>query len=574
MKIKMQFNDVFLIIASVIAVLRLVICNLLSVDAIFFISDLLMDVFMLGASFIFFFHKFVSRDPLRKIGFEWPLLMMFAAAGISFFYTIDQSMTLRSSLHLFSMAAFFYALVNALDTPLRQQLFLWAMFFVAAVVAIFAIKDMVVYFRTPLAVERLILDTTHNNMLSYLIVHHRATSFMGWPNMLAGYLLLIVPFAGLLVFFTRPIGLRLFFAVLLGVFVGGFLFTYSFLGWFSLFLSSIVMIPFFLKNFIGAWTSRVRISMVGIVALFFVLFFYVIAHKDFSGSIAPRIIYYKNAFVLMTQKPLLGQGFGTFGLASKPMITSLDGISDHLHNTYLQWWVEAGLLGFLGIIFFLYVFLRKGYAFLRKSVIQQEDWIAFSLLWGLLAFFIDNFLSYSFIQPNVSFYAWVMLALFLAMIHGKEEFVGNKGRFISAIICLNCLFAFYLTLRMCLAFTVCHQGFASFLEGDLKGANEALAKSSRLDPWSMKYPQIAGNMALQTYGVAERGDYLKAAEANYLEALRREPAVYVNYYVLSKIYFYLQDQPRSDFFLHKAQQISPFEFSMDVQSEKMNRKLF
>ncbi len=577
MKIKTQLNDVFLLLAVLLIVMRLVVFKMLQVDAFFYILELFIDIFMLGFSLTLFVHKLVNRHPFRKTGFEWPLLIMLVAAGFSFFYTIDKSITLRSFLNLFSMVLFFYALVEILDTSFRRRLFLGVLFVCALVTAAFAINEIITLSHVRLSSSVLLAaEKPHNNVLKYLITHHRAISFIGWPNLLAGYLMLFLPFAGLLVFFTQRFWLRLSFLVLFLVLVGGFLSTFSFLGWLSVFLSSIFMVPLFLKNFIRVWTQRVRNITIGIIVLFFVLFVFVILKKDFSSSIAPRIIYYKNAVVLIGQKPIFGYGYATFGIASKPLVTSLNGISEHLHNTYLQWWVETGLLGFTGILLFLFIFIFKASSFLKGSLKENEGWIIFSVIWGLFAFFIDNLFSFSFIQPNVAFYAWTMLAVFIAMTvdKGEARLASKKEGFLLAIVCLNSFLVFYIVIRLYLAFTIFQNGFSSYLAGDLRGAKQSFITSSELDPWSMKYDQVAGNLSIQSYGMTWKRDYLKIAEAYYLAAIQKEPAMYVSYYALGNIYIHLQDKARAAYFLGKAAQMSPLEFSLDIAEKKEERSLF
>jgi hypothetical protein len=409
--------------------------------------------------------------------------------------------------------------------------------------------------------------------IQYIMMNRRVTSFIGWPNSLAGYLLLSFPFIGLGAFFSQ--GWKKWLFVAMGVLTAlGLLFTFSFLGWTSFVLASLLMVPFMMTFLFRSLTPRMKTVMIATAIVLGLLFVVVIVRKNFTSAVAPRKVYYEHTLKLIAQKPFLGHGFGTYGQVSRPLVSGSEGITNYPHNTYLQWWLEAGLLGFAGVIWLLCVFVMLLRRVLARGLKEPEAWINVALGWGLTAFFIDNFFSFTFIKPNIAVHGWAFLALFTAFalsqekkpkVQPKQAFYPTVQTVFLAVIML------VVSWGLCLGCWWYYKGSMAFRSKDLNTAGQAFVQGSLFDRWSAAYPVAAGNLAVQIFRSSGKEYHLRLAEVNFLEAVRREPLLYSNHFMLSDIYARLGDREASIKYARQAQELSPFEYTASVKRSQMRK---
>jgi O-antigen ligase len=88
-----------------------------------------------------------------------------------------------------------------------------------------------------------------------------------------------------------------------------------------------------------------------------------------SGSIGDRQFLLEKGFWLITEDPIIGMGIGGSRHAFLNYPTGL------IHNNYLSVYVDLGIFGFLGILYWLYCYIK--FLFLRFSVYSDIDrvWI-------------------------------------------------------------------------------------------------------------------------------------------------------------------------------------------------------
>lgn len=572
--IKLEWKDGVVAVLSAIIFLRLIIWKLVPGADLFLREDganTLIATLTLVVVVMFFITKFWHKELLTKTGFEAPLLTMSIAAGLSLFWTADIALTLRLLVSFLSCAAFFIILVDCLDSPARRKFFLWALVFFAVLTAIVAIKDFFVLMSLP--VERAAAEQRSD--LQYILMNRRATSFIGWPNSLAGYLLLTLPFVGLGIFSTQ--GRKKWLFIVMGLVMAlGFLVTFSFLGWTSFILASLVMMPFVLMPLIKALTPQMKKALVVVVVVLGLFFVVVIVRKNFSGAIAPRKIYYEHTFKLIAQKPLLGHGFGTYGVVSRPWVTSQAGITNYPHNTYLQWWIEAGFLGFAGIVWFLVLFAGMVRRVVTRGLNEQGAWVTMALAWGLVAFFIDNFFSFTFIKPNIAFHAWAAMALFTAYVladEGKPKGLPKRSWYPMVIAGIVAGGVLVLSLILFIGCWWYSKGTDALKQRDLDRAGQAFVQGSLFDRWSAAYPVAAGNLAVAVFRASGKEYHLRLAEVNFVEAVRREPLFYANHYILSDIYARLGNRETAIKYARQARELSPFEYDRSVVRNQMKKNV-
>lgn len=212
----------------------------------------------------------------------------------------------------------------------------------------------------------------------------RTYSFIGWPTATASVLLLFIP--GSILWASRSFKRWWFPAVL----IAAFLSTRSIMPCLSLFVVLSIM---FINNY--------KINILFVLILVGVI----IVRNEIVQSFLVRIEYIAEAMKLIVQHPVNGTGAGTFlyqGAAQTRFV----------HNSYLQAWVELGVIGFISLSTLLgRVFrLHPG-----KSILEK------SLYFGLIAFLIDNITNFTLLKSTTAIYFWVILGCYISLKVRNEE---------------------------------------------------------------------------------------------------------------------------------------------------------
>jgi O-antigen ligase len=99
-----------------------------------------------------------------------------------------------------------------------------------------------------------------------------------------------------------------------------------------------------------------------------------------QGADAERIMYQKIAWELFKERPLLGVGLNNFRLQSHRFFPEGKVLYSEVHNIYLLFAAETGILGLSCFLLFLFVLLKNAWACIRT----QEGLFFFSLFSGFL----------------------------------------------------------------------------------------------------------------------------------------------------------------------------------------------
>jgi hypothetical protein len=330
---------------------------------------------------------FKNRVPIR-----WPLAMFIGASALSFFVSRAPEYSVNSALFLAIYALMFTCIYMWAKTRSRIEFIVLILIAVAVASSIKGIQEFWILHTS-------VLPPAENASYATIYATKRACSYMGWPTSLAGFLVLFIPLAAIGTKSKSWFGSKVCMAAAV-IMAACLLATGCVSAWLSLLLAAV---------FIAYRFGMIeRDTVVPMLLVFFGLVV-VILQKNISSTIAARVEYYQAAMAFLLQHPILGIGAGTF---------QSDGPShsNFVHNSYLQVWVETGILGLAGLVGIArQVFCFKGKPF----------GLELGLLWGLIAFFIDNAFSFTFIKPNISFYAWIVLALYFATTRLNKERVNG-----------------------------------------------------------------------------------------------------------------------------------------------------
>ena len=191
-------------------------------------------------------------------------------------------------------------------------------------------------------------------------------------------------------------------------------------------------------------------------------------------SLSLRFDFFSNAINFFIDSPLIGNGIGMWKIISNQM--QLSQVPYYVHNDFLQFLVETGVLGFVFyVLFFLSIFY-----------LIKNKWNNFSIytLLALLIFLIDSLINFPFHRPQQI----IILALIIATILSssdlkKIEF--KKSYLFIAIVPL--VLSTYLSFK---------DTKASFLENRLRVDlinNEYTIDKIELEKIDFKLPNLASN---------------------------------------------------------------------------------
>lgn len=521
-------------------------------------------VYALGLGFLLL--KTLRRATIQRSGLETPLCCLFAAASLSVLNTVDFAVTLKGVLVLGAYLFFFVMLQDLLSSRRRLRSFLYYFLFLAALTALAGIWEYFLGFGRP-PPTGIFID---RESLYYLLTHHRASSFLGWPNVLAGYLLLSLPVSVSLCWGERR-SYVFFLWGALGVLLLGCLFvTFSLMGWLSLLLGSGVTAYVVLREQPRAPARPGRGFLLAFAAVLTGLFILVAVQKNLASSFLSRSYYYQNAWTLVLEHPLTGVGYAALRYAVSPLVHAQGAFSAYVHNTYLQAWVETGLPGLLALLWLVMLFSVRSLRIFLSAPSGPDRVLFAGICTGLAAFFIDNFFSFTLIKPSVSLFGWSMLALWAGQARlaaPVTETAGGSSRgfpFTARLALMAAvLAAFVLTLRLTGASFALREAYIALGEKDFTKGIAILQKAEVMDRWDTKYPLALGGAFLKLYRLSASEDLVDRAENEFLEAVRRSPGVYDSHFFLSKIYEHKGDYGKAQAYARQAFRLSPFRYRRD-----------
>ncbi|MGD0226640.1 MAG: O-antigen ligase family protein [Terriglobia bacterium] len=309
-----------------------------------------------------------------------------------------------------SCLGFFFLISAWADSPERVRKILLVLLYSTIITSVFAILQEIVGGFTSFW---LYLNPPGDDLVEW---KWRATSFLNYPNSLAGYLNLVLPFA--LACYVLGQGkwkklggwtVGLGFVALLGTqSVGGLL----------AFVSILVLAVFcFARN-----RKKRLVLLAGICASVCLLYVQkqVLnpAHTEeaFGSEALSRLVLWGTAWGYFMHSPVTGIGWGNFvGLYGSDLSAFSAWIPPGqfaVHNIYLQLLAETGLVGFAAFFYLVGQSWRQAWGQLRSSRDFLDLALAFGVLGALLSVLVHGFVDFLFqVSPQFGSLFWGLLGL-------------------------------------------------------------------------------------------------------------------------------------------------------------------
>lgn len=259
----------------------------------------------------------------------------------------------------------------------------------------------------------------------------RVFSFYDNPNAFAQLLVLLIPVGFALLFGARYKRYRLIGLVSAVVGCAALLMTYSRACWLGLAAAAVVFVFFWQRRFLPLFIAAAIVAIPFLPSTIFNRLLTTFNTND--SSIASRGSLYEAAVRLLRRSPVTGAGLGTD--AVRQAIRDFNVYAGkapfvHAHNTFLQVWMETGLLGIIAFIATMYNALKQGAkAILRPNCSRAVRMVTLGAVSGLCGALVCGLADYLWNYPRVMLIFWFTMALLLSGVRlAKREMAGEDAK--------------------------------------------------------------------------------------------------------------------------------------------------
>lgn len=240
------------------------------------------------------------------------------------------------------------------------------------------------------------------------IKFHQITGGFGLHLTFGGYYMMVALLS--LAYFLRFEKNKLFYVLGTALIFLATIGSYARSAWFGLLGGSVFLI--LLTNYKNLKKLLLYIS---ILILFIITILYLvppIKERMFARwqlySLKHRFKIWESALLIIKEHPIIGIGNGNFKKYSeKYMKDSGFTVEGHPHNDYLNVYLTAGLMGFIGYILMWFILLKKGIKYVFEE--KQDKYLMIGLLSGLVAFMIAGLGQNYFTDSENSMLMWLFI---------------------------------------------------------------------------------------------------------------------------------------------------------------------
>ncbi len=372
------------------------------------ILNLLYLIFLVGV----YIYKglFKNTSPLSKEPVDIPIIIYALLILISTITSIDPSGSFRDLAIHFAAMGFVFIIVNNINTKEDFNKLVTFLVIAATLVALYGLYQ----YKVGVEMEDKWVDAVNNPD-----VKTRVYSVFGNPNILAEYLIMIIPISAALFWYSKKIHKKTIFLITSLILTIALVLTLSRGGWIGFAFGIFIFIILIEKKLLLA---LIPIALLGIYFLPQSIVNRILTIGNLGDSSnAYRIRLWKITLEIIRDNWLVGVGFGyiPFKTTFETYIRTMPAY--HSHNTYLQTMGEMGILGL--IVFIMLIFVLYKYAI--KKLMKEEDryirTMAGGVLAGLSALLAHGAVESVLYLPKIIITFWTLVALILALMRTSDK---------------------------------------------------------------------------------------------------------------------------------------------------------
>ncbi|NLY17921.1 MAG: O-antigen polymerase [Clostridiaceae bacterium] len=369
------------------------------------------------------FYKWVihrKERPYRETPLDFSILLFMTVGVVLLFVAApDFSIGVEGLRAVIQYILWFFVVVQLLKTPKGVKRLLNVLLISGLLVSLYGIYQYILAVQIPSSWT----DIAEGE------VRTRVFSIFTRPNMLAGYLSLLIPVAVGMYFAEKERKRKIYVASAIGAMSLCLLFTMSRGGWIFCFLALIIFV--FLKN--RKLVAPVIVAMAA-VFMFTVVFVPSISNRilyllssDYieSSSVGGRVYRTITGYRLFMENFWLGMGHGQFG-GSVALNHKLNNTFS-MDNYYMKTAVEMGIFGLTAFLMLMYSTIAWCLrALSRIKDNAQKDWTR-GIIAGLSAIIMFNLSENMFEIPLISTYFWLLAGVVMFLAYGKPQIEREKN---------------------------------------------------------------------------------------------------------------------------------------------------
>ncbi len=395
---------------------------------------------------------------------EWVWIGFIIWTGIAFVWSVNRHSTL---IQLELALTYFYAyfLIKRISPSLKKVIF-YVIIFTSIFVSVYAIYQ---YYWGLEETRKFVFENIRKGIFSpdFLtrLSTNRSFSTFVYPNALAGYLVILIPFT-LSLFWKLKKRWRYYYLIIPLIQIFALILTKSKGGILSLFFSSFLILWLFLHRR-GKIYSFILLSVI-LLTLFSSSF----VRKTAIDSMNVRISYWKASMRMIKAKPLTGFGPGCFGRVFP--LFKVPGREDTqmAHNNYFQVFSEGG-------VFYLILFISFFYLSLKKLSSSKDKILTRGIQCGIFAFLIHSLVDFDFYIPGITL---ILFSIIPLGISSSSKKVLRQYSYLLPFLFVF-LFVSFISSKIIRAGNFFSESLEMHRKGDLENAVSYLEKSIRIYPW-------------------------------------------------------------------------------------------
>lgn len=378
----------------------------LAVFSMPFLPFTLVLIFM-GIVILAYFLKsiFHKVDPFTKHPMDLPIALFAITIIISTITSIDPVGSVRDLVfHLISIG-FVFVIVNTIKSKKDLNILLTIIVIAATFTALYGIFQYKIKVKT--------LEFWTDTKVNPGIVT-RVFSFFENPNVLAEYLIMIIPISIALFWNSKKGYKKLIFLFCTIALIAGLGLTYSRGGWIGFIFGAFIFILLVEKKLLIALIPLVLLIIPLLPSTILDRFRSILDFADSSNS--SRFGIWLVAFEIIKDNWVAGVGLGSNPFMHAYRAYTKGGYAYyHAHNTYIETAVEMGLAGLIVLLTLLVVIYRYS---IRKLINKDNRWLEVAIggiLSGLSAVLVHSLVDDLFFMPKTIITFWTLVSFILVI---------------------------------------------------------------------------------------------------------------------------------------------------------------
>lgn len=241
--------------------------------------------------------------------------------------------------------------------------------------------------------------------------------------------------------------------------------------------------------------------------------------KDLNNqtqNVEGRVIFYKDAFKIIKDYPVLGTGGGGWTTLYFTY-QSFMYWTTQAHNYFLKVWIEIGTLGMFLFIAFIFTIIQTFYKYKKQD---KADVMTVSIFLVIISLLAHSAMDFDLSLSALSIVLWTFIGIFISKNNEDKALKFNK-KFVSYTLIAAAILLCIASTSLYLGTQNAQKGIQAAKSKDLEKSIDYFKKASSFDPVTASYRADLGEL----YKVMSKKDedLLKLAKKNIDKAVKLAP---------------------------------------------------